>query len=537
MRVLNAAEMREIDRLTTERFGVPGIKLMENAAASVVRAIGERLGPFSGKQVLVFCGKGNNGGDGAAIARLLHNGGARVSVLLIGSVTDTGGDARTNFDKARALAASAPDSFSLSEIQTEAQLNTEAGRLSPAICIDALFGTGLARPAAGLYEAAIDLVNRLRPGIPVVSVDIPSGIPSDSGELIGSAVQADLTVTFTAPKIGNILPPASNLNGELVIASIGSPDELIAASGSRLTFVEPPMIQSWLEASRREPDSNKGDAGKVLVVAGSRGKTGAACLAGEAALRAGAGLVTIATARSAQPVVAARAIPECMTEPLEETSGGCISSEALEYALELSEARDVIAVGPGLGSTEPSTREFVRTLVEGRQRPTVLDADALNALAPWPDGLMGSRSLPLILTPHPGEMARLVAEKSIAEVLRYRLEIAREFATTHRVVLVVKGQRTLIASWDGEIYVNPTGNPGLATGGTGDVLTGIIAGLLAQALHDPLGAAIAAVYLHGLAGDIAAARLGTRAMIASDVIASLGQAFIEAGGSRERLQR
>jgi NAD(P)H-hydrate epimerase len=296
------------------------------------------------------------------------------------------------------------------------------------------------------------------------------------------------------------------------------------------------MVERWLAASRRTSFANKGDVGKVLVVAGSRGKTGAACLVGEGAMRAGAGLVTIATSQSAQPIVAAQMILECMSESLAETPAGSISREAAETALEMAEQRDVLAMGPGLGSTEESTRAFIRSVVMKRARPTVLDADALNSLVPWAENLRGSEELPLILTPHPGEMARLVG-KPISEVVRSREEMAREFAIAHGVIVVLKGSRTCIAAPGGDVYVNPTGNAGMATGGTGDLLTGILAGLLAQKPDDPLAATIAAVYLHGLAGDIAASRLGARAMLASDIAAHLGDAFIEAGGDRERLVR
>jgi hydroxyethylthiazole kinase-like uncharacterized protein yjeF len=537
MKVLSAAQMREVDRLTTERYGVPGVELMENAASRTVDAAEERFGSFSGKKVLVLSGKGNNGGDGAAIARLVHSKHATVRLLLLGRVADTSGDARINFERAAKLAVTHPDSFRLGELSTPEDLIRETSTFIPDLCFDALLGTGLARPAAGLFEDAIALINELRAATVIVSVDIPSGVASDSAELIGPAVSAQLTVTFTAPKIGNVLPPASHQSGRLVVAHIGSPSVLLEGSGSRLTLVERDLVRSWLNSSRRRSDANKGDAGKVLIVAGSRGKTGAACLAGEASLRAGAGLVTIATAESCQPIVASAAIAECMTEPLPDTPSGSIASEAIERALELAAERDVVALGPGLGASSNSTRTFVNEMVEDRERAMVIDADGLNALAPWPDGLTGSPTLPLILTPHPGEMARLVSEKSVAEVLRYRVEIAHEFATSHRVILVLKGSRSLIASPDGEVFINPTGNAAMATGGTGDVLTGMIAGLLAQKRGDPLGATIAAVYLHGLAGDIAASKLGTRAMIASDITSNLGEAFLEAGGDQERFAR
>jgi NAD(P)H-hydrate epimerase len=296
------------------------------------------------------------------------------------------------------------------------------------------------------------------------------------------------------------------------------------------------MIARWLDQSRRSPHANKGDAGKVLIIAGSRGKTGAASLAGEAALRAGAGLVTIATPESSLPVVASSSIAECMTEPLDETPSGSISRIAARRAIELSLARDITAIGPGLGSEDEMTRHFARDFIISRPRPVIVDADALNSLAPWDSSTKGSAELPLILTPHPGEMARLMG-KTIEEILRDRVEIAREFASSYNLILVLKGSRTLVAAPDGEVYVNPTGNAGMATAGAGDVLTGVIAGLMAQKPDDPLAATVAAVYLHGLAGDIAASRTGTRAMIASDISSCLGAAFIEVGGPEEKFNR
>jgi hydroxyethylthiazole kinase-like uncharacterized protein yjeF len=536
MKILSAAQMREVDRLTTEKHGVPSLQLMENAATRTVEAIQKKFGDFSGNRVLVVCGRGNNGGDGASVARLLHEKGASVEVLLLGHISQTRGDARTNFERAKAIADAGASRLHFVEIESSEALREEASRHRCDLIIDAIFGTGLTRPAEGLFEEAIRFINRKAGDTQVVSVDVPSGVASDSAELIGPAVRANLTVTFTAPKVATVLPPACDQCGGSIIVSIGSPDELIDSSGSQLNLVDLAMIQAWLASSRRGPHANKGDVGKVLVIAGSRGKTGAACLVGEAALRAGCGLVTIATPESSQPVVASSAIPECMTEPLAESVSGSVSREAADRVRELAAERDVIAIGPGLGSAEASTRALVRAVVEKRERPMVADADALNALAPLDASLRASANLPLILTPHPGEMSRLVG-KSISEVLRDRVETAREVATSHGVILVLKGSRTLIAAPDGEVYVNPTGNAGMATGGTGDVLTGIIAGLFAQKLDDPLGATIAAVYIHGLAGDLAASKLGTRAMIASDITAHLGDAFIEVGGDEERRGR
>lgn len=536
MKILTADEMREVDRLTTERYGVPGVLLMENAAARTVEAIEKIICAVEGKRALVICGKGNNGGDGAAIARLLHTKGASVDVMLLGRVDDSRGDAKANFEIARRLASAGDSRLRFFEIEGIDQLRREAGHEAYDFLVDAVFGTGLARPASGIFEEAIAFINELSGALSVIAVDIPSGIASDSSELIGPAVCARLTVTFTAPKIGNVLPVASDYNGALVIGSIGSPDELIDSSVSRLNLIGRSHIQTWLTDSRRSPHANKGDAGKVLVIAGSRGKTGAACLVGQAAMRAGAGLVTIAAPESSQQVIASQAIVECMTEPLSEDLSGAVAKAAIERALELARERDIVAIGPGLGSSEETTRAFVRAFAMQRERPLVIDADGLNALVPWAENLRGTAELPMILTPHPGEMARLTG-KPIAEVLRRRVELAQEFATNHSVIVVLKGSRTLIASPDGDVYVNPTGNAGMATGGTGDVLTGMIAGLLAQKPDDPLRATIAAVYLHGLAGDIAASRSGIRAMIASDITAHLCDAFIEVGGDAERLNR
>jgi ADP-dependent NAD(P)H-hydrate dehydratase / NAD(P)H-hydrate epimerase len=528
--------MREVDRLTTERYGVPSLLLMENAATRTLEAIVKKYGDAAGKRALVICGRGNNGGDGAAIARLLHNKGASVDVLLLGRVEDSKGDANTNFQAALDMASKDSSNFRFIEIKTTEQFWAEAAAHPHALFVDAIFGTGLTRPASGLFEEAIHLLNDHTGDAPVISVDIPSGIASDTQQLIGPAVKADITVTFTAPKPGNVLPPASDYCGELIVVSIGSPEELISSSGSRLNLIERLDVERWLFASRRSPHANKGDVGRVLIVAGSRGKTGAACLASEAALRAGCGLVTVATAESSQPVVAARSIPECMTEPLAETSAGSVAREAAERVLDLAAHRDVVAIGPGLGSSDKSTRAFVRAVMMKRQRPMVIDADGLNSLAPWAQNLRGSAELPMILTPHPGEMGRLIS-KPIAEIIKNPIDVARSFATERNVILVLKGSPTVIAAPDGEVYVNATGNAGMATGGTGDVLTGMIASFIAQKLDDPLGATIAAVYLHGLSGDIAASAVGTRALIASDISTHLGEAFIAVGGQAERFVR
>lgn len=545
MKILTAQQMRELDRLTVERCGIPYATLMETAGSRVVEAIIENYGPVAGKYVAIFCGKGNNGGDGAVVARLLWMCGAEaVDVFLFGKLEETKGEARSNFEIIKRLAETRTDTngcqLSFREIVTDEQSELS---LLPDLAIDALFGTGLTRQVEGTYLEAILNLNSVRTvhNSPVISVDIPSGLSSDSCNPIGTHVRADLTVTFTAPKIGNVLAPACEANGKLVIAPIGTPDWLIEESGSQLELVEESQIQNWLSASRRTSHAHKNSVGDVLLIAGSRGKTGAAALASESVLRAGAGLVTVATAKSVQTLLVTQTRSEVMTEALAETFDGAIAQEAVEQALRLAERKTVIAVGPGLSSAEESARAFVRELVERRTAPMVIDADGLNALAPWPEELKGSDELPIIITPHPGEMARLIG-KTNADVQADRIGVAREFATQNHLIVVLKGSRSLIAAPDGNVYVNPTGNAGMATAGSGDVLTGLIAGFLAQSptdwlgRKDALGATINGVYLHGLAGDIAAGKLGMRSMIASDIIANLSEAILQVGGEQEKGQ-
>jgi NAD(P)H-hydrate epimerase len=539
MKILTAQQMREIDRLTVERCGISYPMLMETAGARVVEAIIEHGEPITKSVFSVFCGKGNNGGDGAVVARLLWMRGAPlVCVYLFGRIAETKGEARTNFEiisqiynEERKRANFSPR-LSIQEITEE----EDAAYIYDGadVVVDALFGTGLARPAEGIYTKAIESINYHRDAATIVSVDIPSGLSSDMGQPMGLHVEADLAVSLTAPKIGNILPPAADANGKLIIASIGTPEWLIEEeSGSNLYLVEEELVTDWLQASRRRMDAHKGSVGDVLLIAGSRGKTGAAALSSETILRAGAGLVTVATARSAQSLLVTQSRTEVMTEALDETHDGAISSAALDHALRLAQKRTVIAIGPGLSSSDESTRAFARGMAPKRTAPMVIDADGLNALAPWPVDLKGSDESPIIVTPHPGEMARLTGRTN-AEIVADRINVALEFATKHHVITVLKGSRTIIASPGGEVYINPTGNAGMATAGSGDVLTGLIAGLLAQRPSEPLEATIAAIYLHGLAGDLAANRLGMRSLVASDIIANLSEAILQVGGDAER---
>ncbi len=528
--------MREIDRLTVERCGIPWSILMETAGSRVVEAIVERMGPVAGRYIAVLCGKGNNGGDGAVIARLLWMRGASVDAFLFGRIDETKGEARVNFEILQQISeGKGGNEHPSSDLFFYEDASVEQVDMGYDVVVDAIFGTGLSRPAEGIHAEAIETIRMIRGHETslIVSVDIPSGLSSDQGAPIGIHVDADLTVSFTAPKPGNVLSPACRSNGDLVIASIGTPNWLIdRESGSSLNLVEEGMIASWLRDTVRPVDAHKGAVGDVLIVAGSRGKTGAAALASAATLRAGAGLVTVATALSAQTLLVGQVPPEVMTEPLDETPRGSISSRAIDRALELTQQRTVLAIGPGLSSADPETRGFVRQLLTQRRLPVILDADGLNAVAPWPADLRASDDLPVIVTPHPGEMARLTG-LSNSEVTSDRLTVARDFARRSGAVTVLKGSRTIIASPDGDLFVNATGNPGMATAGSGDVLTGLLAGLLAQRPGDPLGAAISAVYLHGLAGDLAARESGIRSLMASDITGHLSEAFLLTGGTPE----
>ena len=528
--------MREIDRLTSEQYSTPSLLLMEAAAASAVRAIAARCShDLAGRHALILCGRGNNGGDGAAVARALWRLGAQVRVALLGRVEEAKGDARINFEIVRRLAEPAkgmtPAALSFKECDSAEDWEMVIqDRARADLVVDALLGTGVTRPVEGLYGAAVDHLLRLRAerdranesGPLIVSLDLPSGLDADAAEPIGACVRADLTITFTAPKPANVLPPAAHFNGELIIADIGSPPTLLDATDSKLFLTEANDARAWLAATRYAPDSYKNTHGHALIIAGSRHLTGAAALTAAAAMRAGAGLVTLAAPASALASITARLMPEVMTAALAETDDGAISEAALDQAQRLAGRATVIALGPGMTSSDESTRRFVRALVEQRTAPTIIDADGLNALAPWPASLRGARARPLVLTPHPGEMLRLMGTDDRA-ALADRVGAARAFATAHQVVLVLKGERTLIADPDGRVFINPTGNAGLGTAGAGDTLTGLITGFCAQAFGslkeraDVVQATLAAVYAGGLAGDLAARSFGMRAMVASDV--------------------
>ena len=536
--------MRDIDRLTVETYNTPSLLLMESAANACIHTIQAHFnGDLQGKKGLILCGKGNNGGDGAALARGLARAGVHCDVVLFGRVSDTRGDARPNFDAVSQLASFGAGSASIPAPLTflECADVTSWEQIAPPrktydIIADALFGTGLVRPLEGVYLKVVEHLALLKSAREraggarplILSLDVPSGLNADSAEPIGNAVEADLTVTFTAPKPANVLPPASFLSGELVVADLGSPASLLEAVKPSLFLTEADDVRRWLQSTSYRPDSYKNTHGHVLIVAGSRGYTGAAALSGNAAMRSGAGLVTIATPASAQSTVASTAFPEVITTALAETDRGAISDEAIDPFLRQASKVTVVALGPGLTSDDERTRRFVRTVVDRRTNPIVIDADGLNCLSPWPSTLQGSKEFPIVLTPHPGEMRRLLGTN--VDTLGDRVQVARDFATANKLILVLKGTKSLVAAPDGRVFINPTGNAGLGTAGSGDTLTGLTAGFLAQTYAglddpDPLAATLAALYIGGLAGDLAARENGMRTIVASDIREHFGAAI------------
>src|SRR4051794_19514085 len=520
MRVLNTQQMREADRQTVDDVGLPSIVLMENAGRQAVAAMEAAFEDLATSRVGVLCGRGNNGGDGFVVARTLAQRGIEAIVFLLGSVSDVRGDARTNLEILGRVGVTVVEITNAQEWELHFSEISECD-----LIVDAIVGTGFHGPLSGLLETVVADVNGL--GVPVVAIDLPTGVSADSHEIEGEAIEASMTVTLAAPKIPLVLPPADLHGGDLVIADIGIPLPI-------LDEVEGPFIELLTRERMRElvparaADSHKGDFGRVLIVAGSLGRSGAAHLAAIGGLRSGAGLVTIATPRSCLPIVAAMA-PEYMTEPLEETASGTIDYAALDHVLDIK--ADVIAVGPGLGQS-PGTAAFVLGLLERAGVPLVLDADALNAFAGEPDRLVGRDGVDVIITPHPGEMARLL-NTSVEAVQRNRLQHATEFAASHRLHVILKGHRTVIAGPDNRAFINLTGNSGMATGGTGDLLTGMVAAWFAQLL-DAEAACRLAVYLHGSAGDLAEADEGEVALIAGDVASRLGDALMELTARRRK---
>lgn len=507
MKLVTAAQMRAMDRATIEEFGLPGMVLMENAGRAVADAAWELL-PESGGRALVLAGKGNNGGDGFVAARHLNARGVEVAVLLFCAPEELTGDAATNCAYAERIGLT---------VIPEPDEETLVGALELAeVVIDALLGTGLTGEVRSPLREVIELLEDC--AAPVVAVDLPSGLDADTGAVLGAAVQAQVTVTFGHAKPGLVQYPGKGYVGDLRVAEIGLPPVLADDPALNTYLTAATDCQFFLPA--RLPDDHKGNAGRVLVVAGSPGLTGAACLAGLGAARGGAGLVTVGVPAPLQPLVAMK-LTEVMSVALAADSDGSLVPEALAEVLAWQDRAEAVAVGPGLGQA-PGVGDFVTALVERLELPLVLDADGLNAFVGRTELLPRRRGL-TVLTPHPGELARLL-DCPISLVQRDRLAAARAAARALNCVVVLKGAATVTAAPDGEAWINPTGNAGMASGGMGDVLTGVIAALLAGGA-EPLAAAVAGVYLHGLAGDQAATELGPRGLLAGDVLARLPAAL------------
>ncbi len=508
MKVVTAHAMQEIDKQAITAFGIPGLQLMESAGRSCAEEIIAEFG-LKGRSV-VMAGKGNNGGDGYVIARLLGQKGWNVKVIILADREQVTGDAATNLEKL-------PGSV--------INYCTHEGRLSALhmeeifqadVIVDALLGTGLHSNVSGIYLEAIDLMNAS--GRPVVSVDIPSGIHGTTGRVLGDAVRAYMTVTFAFAKLGHVLYPGAEHTGRLVVVDIGIPPEVME-SAPGYDFMNADAVRLLLH--RRDRTAHKGRFGHCLIIAGSTGKTGAATLAANSAVRAGSGLVTLGAAESIHAVLEIKTT-EAMTVPLSDGGGGYLTDSALQEIEQLLVGKDAAAIGPGLACS-PGTYALVRNLVERVALPLVIDADGLNALAEDITVLQRKKTEQMVLTPHPGEMSRLLGT-SIPDVEAMRISVAQEFARTYGVFLVLKGARTIIASPDGSAAINGSGNPGMASGGMGDVLTGIIVSLLGQG-YAAWDACRLGVFLHGFAADMVAEKKGEIGINASDVLEKLPYAY------------
>jgi NAD(P)H-hydrate epimerase len=510
MKVVTAEEMRKIDEKAIKELGIPGLTLMGNAGKRVVEVIKREFKDLKKKKVDVFVGKGNNGGDGLVVARLLNREKVKVKVFVTGKKRELKGDARTNLERALKKKIEVVELSNLRGLKSELK---ESG-----LIIDALLGTGTKGEVKGFLASLIKILNGTNK--PIISIDIPSGLDADRGRILGACIKATHTVTMGLPKRGLILFPGAKYAGRLSIVDIGIPKQLLEDENISLNLITEKDIVSSLPL--REPDAHKGSFGHIFVIAGSLGLTGAAALTSLGALRSGVGLVTLGIPQSLNEIME-RKLTEVMTKPLAETKEKTLGLTAYEEIKKFSSKVDVLALGPGL-SINPETSELVRKIVSGINLPMVIDADGVNALAGHLRILKTIRPSDhptKIITPHPGEMARLL-NISASQVQEDRIGIAQKVAQEYKVIVVLKGARTVIASSRGDTYLNPSGNPGMASGGSGDVLTGLIASLIGQKM-EPLEASKAGVYIHGLAGDMAAQEKGEMSLIASDLLERIPQ--------------
>lgn len=509
MKVVSGQTMQEIDRKAVELGGVTGLELMERAGLNCAGIIASRYASLAGRKVAIFAGKGNNGGDGFVIARILHGMGWDVTLLLHGERGEVGGDALVNLERL-------PHGVKLLDAAAAGETGLRGLLAESTLVVDAMLGTGLKSEVAALYATSICLINAV--ALPVVAVDIPSGVDASSGRILGVAVRAELTVTFALAKLGHVIHPGADCCGELMVTDIGIPEELATAAPGVEFF-------DWASAARilrrRERGCHKGDNGHSLIIAGSIGKSGAAAMAANSAMRSGAGLVTLAAPESIHAILEMKST-EAMTVPLEDNGSGALSKGAYGRIIELLEGKDVAAIGPGLGGAV-ETRELVRMVVAGVRVPLVMDADALNAIAGRLDLVKSAPSPAIVMTPHPGEMSRL-AGVSVGEIEADRLGVAASFAAGNGVYLILKGAGTVIAAPDGRLALNSSGNPGMASGGMGDVLTGTVTALLAQG-YEPFAACCLAVFCHGAAGDAVALEKGEIGIVATDLQEMLPYVF------------
>ncbi|UCE82724.1 MAG: NAD(P)H-hydrate dehydratase [Deltaproteobacteria bacterium] len=504
MRAVTGEEMAGMDRIAIEVLGIPGVVLMENAGRGATEVMWRYFPDMGGKRVAVLAGGGNNGGDGFVIARHLWQQRVNVVVYCLKKLGSYQGDARSNLEIIQKL------DLVVEEVTESAGIKKLRRKLADAdLIVDSILGTGLNAPVRGFYRKVIDLVNQL--GRPVVAVDLPSGLNASSGQPLGTCIQATVTATLGLPKVGLLVTPGCSFVGHLEVVDIGLPRSVIEIEDAPRIWLEASDLASLIRP--RSIDSHKGSFGHVLIVGGSVGKTGAGAMAGLGAARAGAGLVTLAVPASLHGLMEVK-LTEVMTEPLAETAEQTVAREALPRIQTLLEGKQALALGPGL-SEHKETIQVVLELIESSSCPLVLDADAVNGLAGHLEVLTRAGA-PVILTPHPGEMGRLL-ERSAAEIQNDRLAVVQSFSEKYGVTLVLKGARTLICSSGGRLAINSSGNPGLASGGTGDVLTGLIAGFLAQGLSS-FDAACLGVYCHGKAADRLAIRWGDRGMMATDLL-------------------
>ena len=539
MKLVTSSQMRNIDKKTIEGIGIPGLELMEKAGIGVALGAKEMLGDVKNKKVVIFCGRGNNGGDGFVVGRYLSEWGAEVEFYLTSKAEEVKGDAKTNLEKARKLG------LPITEVLRKEEIPS---RIEADLIVDALFGTGFTGEITDYVKDIVELINSSC--APVLSVDIPSGLHADTGQFTGTCIKAQRTVTMALPKIGHFFFPGKEMSGKVSVVDIGVPDHVVEEENINLNLITEEEVKRTLP--QRPGDAYKGTCGRVILIAGSTGMTGAACLASLSSLRAGAGMAILGIPQTLNPILEIK-LTEVMTKPLPDVGKkGALALRGLGQIKEILKWGDCCAIGPGLGQ-HFETIELVRRLISKINMPTVIDADGLNAIAK-DVSILKECQVPLILTPHIGELSRLNGVP-VGEIAKDRIKYASEFAKEYDCVLVFKGAPTIISEPGGQTYVNPTGNAGMASAGSGDVLTGIIVGLLAQMLmlkkvensaegggedipKDPasrekkimLDSACAGVYIHGLTGDLAKEEKGEMGMIAGDMMEKIPHALIHCFG-------